>query len=140
MPKTSAGLKAPTGMGKCRGRRIAQAVLDRAWPWVQQVPSEEVYTPRSAPYDLPLTLPWSDSDEDFQTASEESPAPSQWLAPALDPGGLLPPWNAQRFRFWKVHMMAARSGGQVELHLDLMTGLKFCKRIVRDQSTDLKFA
>ncbi|OLP92550.1 Serine/threonine-protein kinase GIN4, partial [Symbiodinium microadriaticum] len=35
---------------------------------------------------------------------------------------LLPPWNPQRFRFWKVHMLAARSGGQVELYLDFMTG------------------
>ncbi|CAJ1454015.1 unnamed protein product [Effrenium voratum] len=101
---------------------IARQALSILLCLILAVASVLVYTPRSAPYDLPLTLPWSDSDEDFQTASEESPAPSQWLAPALDPGGLLPPWNAQRFRFWKVHMMAARSGGQVELHLDLMTG------------------
>jgi len=71
----------------------------------------------------PVHSTWSDPEEEQVVG----PTPSQVLPPLIfrpDPGGrlLLPPWNPQRFRFWKVHMLAARSGGQVELYLDFMTG------------------
>ena len=45
--------------------------------------------------------------------------PSFWKLLAGDLG-MTPP--SKPGRFWKVHMMAARSGGQVELYYDLMTG------------------
>ena len=47
------------------------------------------------------------------------------------------PRNSQRFRFWKVHMMAARSGGQIELYLDLMTaGTVAVKHLPRQRLRD----
>lgn len=40
-------------------------------------------------------------------------------------------------RFWKVHMMAARSGGQVELYQDLMTaGTVAVKHLPRSRLRD----
>lgn len=38
------------------------------------------------------------------------------------PGPVLEPWDEYRFVLWRVLMQAPRSGGQVELHLDYVTG------------------
>ena len=146
------------------GMGITGAVLDTSWPWIQlRIPtdtasvfsassedSSEVTTPRRedvTPRVVP-GLPWPESaSEGFESlhVSEDdtlvlSPTPSQApsLQDELDPGGpYLPPWNSQRFRFWKVHMMAARSGGQVELYQDLMTaGTVAVKHLPRSRLRD----
>jgi serine/threonine protein kinase len=44
------------------------------------------------------------------------------LQPRQVSNDVLPPWDAQRYRFERVIMPAPQSGGQVELHLDRMTG------------------
>jgi len=126
---------------------ITPGTLDTSWPWISlRIPTDtasvfsassddasEVSTPRRedvTPRGV-QGLQWPESASDRLESDIEddmfvlSPTPSQVpsLQDELDPGGPhLPPWNAQRFRFWKVHMMAARSGGQVELYYDLMTG------------------
>lgn len=137
-------------MGKCGGC-ITEAVLERSWPWIQlRIPSDDASVAssevsegaREEPH-----VPWPDSEEDFESRYRQeslvsSPTPSQVPSlEELDPGGpggpYLPPWNAQRFRFWKVLMMAARSGGQVELYVDLMTaGMVAVKHLPRSRLRD----
>lgn len=54
-------------------------------------------------------------------SSQANLAPVQDLPALADGHPQLEQWNSQRFRFLKVLMIAPRSGGQIELHMDRMT-------------------
>lgn len=59
--------------------------------------------------------------QEVEAAAVASSAPTP--RSDLRNAGFLQTWSEQRFRFWRVLMLAPRSGGQIELHIDRMTGM-----------------
>mmetsp|Transcript_35287 Transcript_35287/g.101662 ORF Transcript_35287/g.101662 Transcript_35287/m.101662 type:complete len:442 (+) Transcript_35287:171-1496(+) len=57
--------------------------------------------------------------------------------PFLSAAEMLPPWNSRRYRLLRVLVPAPRSGGQIELHEDCLTGeMVAVKRVPHDRICD----